>query len=91
MASPSPAKKRRVDTLIDLVTSTGEDLDTQVTSCLYHGGTKDIVQATCVLERVRRLIKVNHARYALQLIEINLKKCGLKQNVYGIEKGELFQ
>ncbi|CAC5371823.1 unnamed protein product [Mytilus coruscus] len=33
MASPSPVKKRRVDTLTIFVASAGKDLDTQITFC----------------------------------------------------------
>ncbi|CAC5364432.1 unnamed protein product [Mytilus coruscus] len=65
MASPC-SKKRRVDSLSEFVISAGEDLDTQITSCLYHLGKKDVQQATSSLERIRRFTKANHAKYALQ-------------------------
>lgn len=38
--TPNPAKKRRVDNLTDIIKSTGDDFDTQITSCLYHMGKK---------------------------------------------------
>ena len=90
MASPC-SKKRRVDSLSEFVISAGEDLDTQITSCLYHLGKKDVQQATSSLEKIRRFTKANHAKYALQLKKINLEISALKQKMDGLEKREKFQ
>lgn len=62
---PNPAKKRRVDNLTDIIKSTGGDLDTQITSCLYHMGKRGITLDTKMLEKVRRLIKANNAKCIL--------------------------
>lgn len=90
MASPC-SKKRRVDSLSEFVISAREDLDTQITSCLYHLGKKDVQQATSSQEKIRRFTKANHAKYALQLKKINLEISALKQKMDGLEKREKFQ
>ena len=91
MASPSPVKKRREETLRDLLISDVEQLDIQMTSCLYHLSKKDLNQATTILERIRRLLKANHAKYGLHLKEIKLEISALKQKVDGLEKREKYQ
>lgn len=84
--TPNPAKKRRVDNLTDIIKSTGDDFDTQITSCLYHMGKRDITQATKMLEKVRRLMKATNAQYILKLNEINMEMSALHQKVDGLEK-----
>lgn len=93
MTSPTctPAKKRRVDSLTDLITSTGDDLDMQITSCLYHLGKKDVAQATRILEKVRRLMKASNSKYVIKLNEINLEISALNQKINGLEKREAYQ
>lgn len=89
--TPNPAKKRRVDNLTDIIKSTGDDFDTQITSCLYHMGKRDITQATKILEKVRRLMKATNAQYILKLNEINREMSALHQKVDGLEKRETYQ
>lgn len=84
MATPSPGKmvsstyspgqKRRMDKLIGLKNSTGDDLDIQITSCLYHLGKNDVAQATKILEEVRRLMEASNSKvYILKLNEITME------------------
>lgn len=84
--TPNPAKKRRVDNLTDIIKSTGDDFDTQITSCLYHMGKRDITQATKMLEKVRRLMKATNAQYILKLNEINMEMSALHQKVMDWKK-----
>lgn len=79
MTSPSPAKKKRVEILADLIKTNGEELDTCITSTLYHITKKDFKQSPTMLEKVRRLLRANNAKYILKLHEINLEICALKQ------------
>lgn len=70
----SPAQKRRMDKLIGLKNSTGDDLDIQITSCLYHLGKNDVAQATKILEEVRRLMEASNSKvYILKLNEITME------------------
>ena len=50
-----------------------------VTSCLYHLSERDTVQSTTILDKIRRISKANHSKYALQLKEINLEMSALKE------------
>lgn len=79
--SPSPAKKKRVEILSDLIKTNGEELDTCITSTLYHITKKDFKQSPTMLEKVRRLLRANNAKYLLKLHEINLEICALKQKL----------
>lgn len=80
-----------MDNLTDIIKSTGDDIDTQITSCLYHMGKRDITQATKMLEKVRRLMKASNAKYILKLNEINMEISALHQKVDGLEKRETYQ
>lgn len=80
-----------MDNLTDIIKSTGDDIDTQITSCLYHMGKRDITQATKMLEKVRRLMKASNAKYILKLNEINMEISALHQKVDGLEKREIYQ
>lgn len=80
-----------MDNLTDIIKSTGDDIDTQITSCLYHMGKRDITQATKMLEKVRRLMKASNAKYILKLNEINMERSALHQKVDGLEKRETYQ
>ena len=62
-----------------------------VTSCLYHLSERDTVQSTTILDKIRRISKANHSKYALQLKEINLEMSALKQKIDGLEKRNKFQ
>lgn len=91
MTSPSPAKKKRVEMLSDLIKTNGEELHTCITSTLYHITKKDFKQSSTMLEKVRRLLRANNAKYILKLHEINLEICALKQKTDCQEKREQFQ
>lgn len=80
-----------MDNLTDIIKSTGDDIDTQITSCLYHMGKRDITQATKMLEKVRRLMKASNAKYILKFNEINMEISALHQKVDGLEKRETYQ
>lgn len=80
-----------MDNLTDIIKSAGDDIDTQITSCLYHMGKRDITQATKMLEKVRRLMKASNAKYILKLNEINMEISALHQKVDGLEKRETYQ
>lgn len=80
-----------MDNLTDIIKSTGDDIDTQITSCLYHMGKRDITQATKMLEKVGRLMKASNAKYILKLNEINMEISALHQKVDGLEKRETYQ
>lgn len=80
-----------MDNLTDIIKSTGDDIDTQITSCLYHMGKRDITQATKMLEKVMRLMKASNAKYILKLNEINMEISALHQKVDGLEKRETYQ
>lgn len=71
--SPNPPKKRRMDNLTDIIKSTGDALDTKITSSLYHIGKWNITQATKMQEKVRRLMKASNAKKILKLSEIKLE------------------
>lgn len=58
----SPAQKRRMDKLIGFKNSTGDDLDIQITSCLYHLGKNDVAQATKILEEIRKLMEASNSK-----------------------------
>lgn len=51
-----------MDKLIGFKNSTGDDLDIQITSCLYHLGKYDVAQATKILEEVRRLMEASNSK-----------------------------
>lgn len=80
-----------MDNLTDIIKSTGDDIDTQITSCLYHMGKRDITQATKMLEKVRRLMKASNAKYILKFNEINMEISALHQKVDGLEQRETYQ
>lgn len=80
-----------MNNLTDMIKSTGDDLDTQITSCLYHIGKIDITQATKMQEKERILMKASNAKYILKLNEINIEIPALTQKDDGLEKRETYQ
>lgn len=54
MTSPSPAQKKRVEILSDLIKTNGKELDTCITSTLYHITKNDSKKSSTMLEKVRR-------------------------------------
>lgn len=85
--NPSPAKRRKVETLRDYVMTSAEELDTMVTSCL-NTIYPNVIQHNqrLFLKKIRRISKANHSKYALQLKEINLDMSALKQKIDRLEK-----
>jgi hypothetical protein len=86
----SPAKKRKIDILKDSMQSGSEELDTLLTSCLYHISKGDSSQCTNLLERIRRRIKAQQASHAIQIKQVALELAATKQKLDGLQRRETY-
>lgn len=83
-------KKKRIESLKQLLTDSSTQIDTNITSALYNVSKSQQNEATITLERTRRIVKIQQHKATALLDEMHLERSAQLQKLDALSARELF-